>query len=70
MGNKRARVHGAAVLKTTSPGATLPLTNDSVDAPSTIGETGDMTPGATAKVTVTLALTPGHDVCAQHYRWP
>ncbi len=58
--NAGSMVHEFVVLKTTTPGADLKVTNGKADETGNIGETGDMKAGATK--TLTLNLKPGHYV--------
>ena len=53
-------VHEFVVLKTTTPGADLKVTNSKADETGNIGETGDMAAGSTK--TLTLNLKAGHYV--------
>lgn len=68
--NKGTMVHELVVLKTTTPGKDLKVTNGTADETGNIGETGDMAAGSSKKLTVTLA--PGHYVVlcnlAGHYQ--
>ena len=68
--NKGTMVHELVVLKTTTPGKDLKVTNGTADETGNIGETGDMAAGSSKTLTVTLA--PGHYVVlcnlAGHYQ--
>lgn len=58
--NSGSMVHEFVVLKTTTPGADLKVTNGTADEAGNIGETGDMPAGSTK--TLTLNLKAGHYV--------
>jgi len=58
--NAGTMVHEFEVLKTTTPGADLKVTNGKADETGNIGETGDMPAGSTK--TLTLNLKAGHYV--------
>ena len=58
--NDGSMVHEFVVLKTTTPGADLKVTNGTADEAGNIGETGDMPAGTTK--TLTLTLKAGHYV--------
>jgi uncharacterized cupredoxin-like copper-binding protein len=58
--NGGSMVHEFVVLKTTTPGADLKVTNGQADETGNVAETGDMPAGSTK--TLTLNLKAGHYV--------